>query len=165
MTKVFFSVRRLQRDQESNRERHRLNLVPLMDVFTILVFFFLVHSSEIAPATPGNSVRLPESVADQLPRQTLVLTLNQNEMLLQGLPVTGIDAVLDEPGEAIPALERALRGQLAPGDTAAGDVRELTIMADKSVPFRLLRKVMLSCNRAGFQRIALSVLQKPSGGG
>lgn len=169
MSKVFFSVRRLQRGEEAKRGRYGLNLVPLMDVFTILVFFFLAHASEVAPTSSRNVVRLPESVADQLPRQTLVVTLTSSEILLQDLPVALVDAVLAAPEGEIAALEQALRAQTTAGGGEAGqpgiETRELTIMADKAIPFRLLRKVMLSCNRAGYQRIALSVMQKPSPGG
>lgn len=168
MTKVFFSVRRLQRGEEAKRGRYGLNLVPLMDVFTILVFFFLVHASEVAPTSNNNVVRLPESVADTLPRQTLVVTLTSKEILLQDLPVALVDAALEAPEGGVEALERALRERAVAGGSMARqadtDTRELTIMADRSIPFRLLRKVMLSCNRAGYQRIALSVSQKPSPG-
>ena len=169
MTKVFFSVRRLQRGEEAKRGRYGLNLVPLMDVFTILVFFFLVHASDVAPTSNSNIVRLPESVADRLPRQTLVVTLTGQEILLQDRPVASVDTVLGTSDGGVAELERALLEQTADRGDASGTpdagIRELTIMADKQVPFRLLRKVMLSCNRAGFQRIALSVSQKPSTGG
>jgi biopolymer transport protein ExbD len=168
MTRVFFSVRRLQRGQATSSGRHGLNLVPLMDVFTILVFFFLVNSSAVTPAGNQDIIALPESVADQPPRQTLVVTLTKGAILLQGAQVAPIDALLNAPEGGIEALTQALREQntgQADADKPTASVRELTIMADKSIPFRLLRKVMLSCTQAGYQRIALSVLQKPSHGG
>jgi biopolymer transport protein TolR len=43
--------------------------------------------------------------------------------------------------------------------------REATIMGDREIPYRLLKKVMASCAQAGFDRISLAVLQKPLGEG
>ena len=39
--------------------------------------------------------------------------------------------------------------------------REATIMGDKDIPYRIIKKVMASCTEAGFARISLAVLQKP----
>jgi len=164
VSQVFNSVRRLQRSQERNREHQKLNLVPLMDVFTILVFFFLVQSAEVVHTEDRNLVSLPESFADQKPRQTVVVTLTKSDILLQGVPVALTNAVLASPDGQIESLVTALREEMIRSEAAAGGVnqaeRELTIMGDKRIPFRLLRKVMLSCTRAGYERIALSVLQR-----
>lgn len=165
MSKVFFSVRRLQRSEDAKRGRYGLNLVPLMDVFTILVFFFLVHSTEVAPTGNTSNVTLPESIAESLPRQTPVVTLTADEVLFQDKPLVSVQGLMESSAGEISLLEQALvewiEAAAEQAEFAAGG-RELTIMADKGIPFRLLRKVMLSCNRAGFQHIALSVLQRSS---
>jgi biopolymer transport protein ExbD len=40
--------------------------------------------------------------------------------------------------------------------------REVTILADKSVPFNVIKKVMSTCTSRGFERISLAVIQKAS---
>jgi len=170
--------------QENARRWPTLNLVALMDVFTILVFFFLVHSTDSAPQEYGELVNLPESVADQLPRDTPVLMITPDNILLQGEQVVAVDAVMQTSGGRIKALYTALQVQLA-SDAAEGVAesvaegitesavaglvessdRELTIMGDRSIPFELLNRVMHTCTQAGFGNISLSVLQRSTGAG
>lgn len=141
-----------------------LNLVALMDVFTILVFFFLAHSSDEESMSSSNLVSLPESATDQRPRETLVVVITPDNILLQGERITAVRAALRSSAAEIADLRTALReqpdsmSQLKRGSTGVG--REVTIMGDKTIPFRLLNKVMVTCTRAGFGRISLSVLQK-----
>jgi biopolymer transport protein TolR len=166
--------------QENSRRWPTLNLVALMDVFTILVFFFLVHSTDSAPQAYSELVNLPESVADQLPRDTPVVTITRDNILLQGEPVVAVDAAMRGSRGRIIALHTALQTQLAP-DAAEGVAegvtegaveglvessdRELTIMGDRSIPFELLNRVMHTCTQAGFGNISLSVLQRSTGAG
>ena len=149
--------RRLQRRQDKIRRRPLLNLVALMDVFTILVFFFLVHSSDVTQDAASDLITLPESLASQMPRQTVVVTITKGEILVQGDQVATVSAALRSEQE-IGVLRNALRKQ----DDSSAEAKEVTIMGDKSIPFELLKKVMVTCARAGYERISLSVLQRPS---
>jgi biopolymer transport protein TolR len=150
--------------QERAKRWPKLNLVALMDVFTILVFFFLAHSSNEESAPGSKLVSLPEAAADQRPRETLVVMITPENILLQGEPISAVSAVLGSSSTEIAGLRTALREQpqsaSQPREEATGNEREVTIMGDKSIPFRLLNKVMVTCTRAGFDRISLSVLQK-----
>jgi biopolymer transport protein ExbD len=154
--------RRLQQHQERGRHWPVLNLVPLMDVFTILVFFFLVHSTDVAMTADRSTIELPESVADRKPRDTLVVTITPDAILLQGETVIDIaQGITDDrldPLLALLAEQRERRRILPQADDAAS--REIMIMGDRSIPFALLRQVMLACSQAGFGRISLSVIQR-----
>lgn len=166
MTKSPRRARRLQRRQERARRRPLLNLVALMDVFTILVFFFLVHSSDVRLTASRKVITLPESLASQKPRETLVVTITKSAILVQGDPVATVSAALRSSHHEIGVLRTALRKQLGPRRLASnksGDsAKEVTIMGDRSIPFELLKKVMVTCTRAGYGRISLSVLQRSS---
>jgi biopolymer transport protein ExbD len=166
--------------QENARRWPTLNLVALMDVFTILVFFFLVHSTDSTPQAYSELVNLPESVADHLPRDTPILTITPDNILLQGEPVVAVDAAMRASRGRIKALYTALQTQLAPdaaegvaegvtGSVVEGLVessdRELTIMGDRSIPFELLNRVMHTCTQAGYGNISLSVLQRSTSAG
>ena len=148
--------------QDKARRWPSLNLVALMDVFTILVFFFLVHSADGAPEGHNKLVRLPESVADQQPRDTPVVMITRERILVQGEPVAVIETDMQAVRGAIKALLAALQALPAPGAPADAD-REVTIMGDKTLPFELLNRVMLTCKQAGYGSISLSVLQRSSG--
>jgi biopolymer transport protein ExbD len=145
--------------QEKSRRWPTLNLVALMDVFTILVFFFLVHSGDGAPEGHNKLVRLPESVANLEPRDTPIVMITRDNILLQGEPVVAVDTVMQASRGEIKALRTALQAQLAP-DEPADAGREVTIMGDKSIPFELLNRVMQTCTRAGYGSISLSVMQR-----
>ena len=167
MTRIPRGARRFQWRRERQEKARRwptLNLVALMDVFTILVFFFLAHSSDTESVSSTNLVSLPESAVDQQPRETLVVMITPDNILLQGEMVTAVGTALRSSGNQIDDLNKALRAQSEEAsqlqDGAAGTEREVTIMGDKTIPFRLLNKVMVTCAQAGFGRISLSVLQK-----
>lgn len=148
--------------QEKSRRWPTLNLVALMDVFTILVFFFLVHSGDGAPEGHNKLVRLPESVASLEPRDTPIVMITRDTILLQGEPVVAIDAAMHASRGEIEALRTALQAQLVPDEAADAD-REVTIMGDRSIPFELLNRVMQTCTGAGYGSISLSVLQRATG--
>jgi biopolymer transport protein TolR len=172
--------------QENARRWPTLNLVALMDVFTILVFFFLVHSTDSTPQTHSDLLVLPESIADQVPRDTPVVTITRDSILLAGELIITIDEAMEAGSGGIEALHTALQAQLAAvaeeelkiaeedaeiaeeGTEIAEDdtgivARELTIMGDKTIPFAVLNRVMLTCTLAGYDSISLSVLQRPGG--
>jgi biopolymer transport protein ExbD len=161
-------AQRMERRHKRARSGIGLNLVSLMDIFTILVFFLLVHSSdgEVLPST--KAVRLPESLAEKAPKQTLVVTVGDHDILVQGRRVAAVSEVMDAGSDIIEPLKAELDYQASRTSVAGGQgsaTREVTIMGDKEIPYRLLKKIMLTCVRASYENISLAVLQKqqPSG--
>jgi biopolymer transport protein ExbD len=143
-----------------------LNLVSLMDIFTILVFFLLVNSSDVEVLPNANDVQLPESIAEEKAKETVVIVIGDVDIIVQGTPVAKVAAVLALRGNDIPELRQALLSQNdrvlrreAQEDIAG---REVTIMADKDIPYRLLKKVMATCTQSDYGQISLAVLQKSS---
>jgi hypothetical protein len=37
----------------------------------------------------------------------------------------------------------------------------VTVLADKSIPFSVLKKIMATCTGQGYTRVSLAVIQKP----
>jgi biopolymer transport protein ExbD len=142
-----------------------INLVSLMDIFTILVFFLLVNSSDGEVLPTQKSVKLPESVAEQQPRMALVVMINATDILIHGKVITSVAALLDADSGAADKLKAALQSVL--GEPTDQDMngkavrREATIMGDRDIPYKILKHVMASCTEAGVTRISLAVLQKP----
>ena len=154
-----------KRHNRAKRSAHQLNLVSLMDIFTILVFFLLVNSSDVEVLPKASDVQLPQSIAEEKPEVNVVVLVAEDRILVQGEPVATVADVLGTAGNDIPALRKALLAQnereLGSGeDGIAG--REVTIMGDKDIPYRLLKKVMATCTAADYGRISLAVLQKSS---
>lgn len=150
----------------SRHKKGSLNLVSLMDIFTILVFFLLVNSSEVEVLPNAKDVQLPESIAETKARESVVILVTDSEILVQGRVVGRVDEVLASDELVIPALRdeliaQASRSLLAQGEDAAAE-REVTIMGDKEIPYHLLKRVMATCTDADYGRLSLAVLQKTS---
>jgi biopolymer transport protein ExbD len=141
-----------------------LSLVSLMDIFTILVFFLLVNQSEVQALDVPKNITLPESMAMTKPAETVVVMVTPTQILVQGRVVASVADVDLQPDLVIQALRDALKAQTdrylratAQADVAA---REITILGDKTVPYRILKKVMASCTDADYGKLSLAVLQR-----
>ena len=159
--KQFTRAARMDRHHERNKKNPGLNLVSLMDIFTILVFFLLVNSAEVQELPSAKSIEMPESVSEQKPRETVVVLVSNEQILVQGEPVMAVADALAVEGNVIVPLAAALNDQarrLVREESTAD--REVTILGDKTVPYRLLRKVMATCTDADYGRVSLAVMQK-----
>tara|TARA_B100000965_G_scaffold361076_1_gene342222 strand:+ start:56 stop:538 length:483 start_codon:yes stop_codon:yes gene_type:complete len=142
-----------------------VNLVSLMDIFTILVFFLLVNSSNTTQLPNQKSIKLPESIAEQLPRETLTIMVNDRTILVNGRIVEEVPTIMSLPSDNIPALQKELRYQASKAPALMVNElgvaeRNVTIMGDKEIPYALLRKIMMTCSSNEYSRISLAVLKK-----
>lgn len=141
-----------------------LNLVSLMDIFTILVFFLLVNSSQVETLERNRAIDMPESVAVQKPRETVVVMITPDALLVQGRPVATVAAIAAQEGDTVTALRDALQAQVDRLIIKDGEnnlaAREVTIMGDKNIPYRVLKKIMTTCTQANYGHISLAVMQK-----
>jgi biopolymer transport protein ExbD len=159
-------AKRMEKHHKRNKRTGALNLVSLMDIFTILVFFLLVNSSEVETLPNAKDLQLPESIAEEKAKETVVILIGEEDIIVQGTPVAKIADVMKIQGNDIPALREALKSQndrvlrREARDDIAG--REVTIMGDKEIPYRLLKKVMATCTKSDYGQISLAVLQKSS---
>ena len=155
---------------EVRHKRHKaagaLNLVSLMDIFTILVFFLLVNSSDVEVLPNAKDIQLPESIAEEKAKESVVILIGEENIIVQGTPIVKVSDVMRRRGNDIPELRQALLSQndrvlrKEAQDDIAG--REVTIMGDKDIPYRLLKKVMATCTDSEYGKISLAVLQKSS---
>jgi biopolymer transport protein ExbD len=144
----------------------KMNLTSLMDVFTILVFFLLVNSGSVELVEAPKNVKLPESRIETKPRETVVIFVSQEDVLVQGELVARVDDILR--GEAGTTdlitlrLAELKENIVGPSTMAVADSQEVTILADKSVPFVVIRRIMSTCTDEGYENVSLAVIQKPT---
>ncbi len=159
-------AQRMERRHERGKKLGALNLVSLMDIFTILVFFLLVNSSDVQTLPNAKDIQLPQSIAEEKAKETVVILIGEEDILVQGTPIVSVDDVMRRKGNDIAELRQALMAQSdrvlrrEAQDDIAG--REVTIMGDKDIPYRLLKKVMATCTESDYGQISLAVLQKSS---
>lgn len=155
----------------TGRERHArhgkgsgghgpLALVPMIDMLMILVVYLLVHSAdtEILPNT--RNIAIPHSVSEQKPRPATVVTVTRDMLYVNGEAVVSVADVgrTDEP--VVEALRAALDRQAAPLLTPAAAPREVTVMAEKTLPYAVLRKIVASCSAADYSKVSLAVVER-----
>jgi biopolymer transport protein TolR len=140
-----------------------LNLVSLIDIFTILIFFLLINTGVAEVLPSSKTIKLPESTAEKLPRETVVVMVSQSDIVVDGRRVASVDEVIRTESDLIPGLKAELdllaSRQVIRAENAA-QKKAITIMGDKDIPYRLLRKVMVTCARADFTDVSFAVQQK-----
>ena len=156
-------AKRMERHHKRARPA-ALNLVSLMDIFTILVFFLLVNQSEVQALDVPKNIELPESMSLARPSETVVVMVTPEQILVQGKPVANTRDVESSEDLVVQPLREALKAQTdrflrasAQADIAG---REITILGDKTVPYRVLKKVMATCTDADYGKLSLAVLQR-----
>jgi biopolymer transport protein TolR len=153
-----------KRAERKSRNDHGLdmNLVALIDIFTILIFF-LMSSTGIEVLSSARAVKLPESTAEKTPRETVVITISATDIVVDGRKVASVSEALASEGDLIASLKAELDLQ-ANRQTIRKEneaqAKAVTIMGDKAIPYRLLRKVMYTAARANFADVAFAVTQK-----
>jgi biopolymer transport protein ExbD len=142
-----------------------LNLTSLMDVFTILVFFLLFHASSSEVMEAPKQIKLPDSVVETKPRETVVIMVSPEVVLVQGEAVVSTTEVIENKIETVIEITERLkqleRNIIGISTKAIVESKEVTILADKTIPFKALKKIMSTCTGSGYGRISLAVLQKP----
>ncbi len=159
-------AKRLKRHYRRGKQQGKLNLVSLMDIFTILVFFLMVNSSsDVQVLNQENAIKLPESIAEQPPGDVLALTVTDSDILVNGRVVLKREALQAFGGDVEPGLKEELDYQASRARSPAPETgRPITILADRELPYELLKKIMSTCVDAGYASISLAVNQKSEQG-
>lgn len=157
-------ARRMERHHKRYGRSAGLNLVSLMDIFTILVFFLLVNSSDIEVLPNAKNIELPESTSVTKPKDRILVMVNADNILIQGKVVAKTADVLSSKQSIITPLLNAFKSlekRILSRDSASKpEEREINIMADKNTSYQLLKKVMMTCTEANFGKISLAVMQR-----
>ncbi|HSB21563.1 MAG TPA: biopolymer transporter ExbD [Burkholderiaceae bacterium] len=148
--------------KERNKQQLDLNLVSLIDIFTILIFFLLSSATEVETLPSSRAIKLPESTAETHPKETIVVLISGTEIVVDGRKVADVADVMKTDADVIPTLkaELELLGKRQVIREKNQSLKAaITIMGDKDIPYRLLRKVMVTSARANFTDVSFAVRQ------
>jgi len=150
--------------------RHRvdaeLNLIPLIDILSVMVAFLLVYSADVEVVQNTKGVEVPQSIAEVLPKQSVVVMITRDQLFVQGELVASIAEIRADGSPLIERLREVLARPMVGGDAATAapapdlTTREITLLADKSLPYDVVKKVMATCTAATYGKISLAVLEK-----
>jgi biopolymer transport protein TolR len=158
--------RRMKRMERTNKKSVirglGINLIPMMDILCVLVFFLLFHSFN--STLPDAQIALPASVVETRPRETVAIVVSPETVMVQGEPVVSTPNILDESvgivhevRERLKQIEQSIVGE---STKTGAEGKEVTLLADKTIPFKVLKKIMSTCTASGYGRISLAVIQK-----
>ena len=160
------SSRRIKRMSRNRLKITKMNLTSLMDVFTILVFFLLVNSGSVELVEAPRDVKLPEAREETKPRETVVIFVSKDNVLVQGKLVAYVADILEGQAATMDPIAARLaelkENIVGPSTLNVAGSQEVTILADKSVPFVVVRRIMSACTGEGYENVSLAVIQKPT---
>jgi len=156
---------RIKKHRQRSHGGSHMALVPFIDMLTMLVVFLLMHSSEVEILPNTKQITVPQSIAELKPRETVVIMVTTEDLLVNGRVVAKISDVNNASADlVIEPLRIALKEQndTSLRDTAQQDLadREITIMGDKGTPFTVLKRVMATATAAEYGKVSLAVMQK-----
>ncbi len=158
--------RRIKRMSRNRGKITKMNLTSLLDVFTILVFFLLVNSGSVELVEAPKNVQLPESRVETKPRETVVIFVSPEDVLVQGQIVARVDDILEGQAGIFDSLTSRLAelkaNVIGPSTLSVAGSLEVTILADRSVPFVVIRRIMTTCTDEGYENVSLAVIEKPT---
>jgi len=156
-------TKRRRARQQVKGKTASLNLVSLMDIFTILVFFLMVNSSEVEVLQTSSKIKLPDSVSEQKPKNQLMISVDDENLVVQGrvvatmAEVVAADELLIEGLQSELAYQASRRGEMPEGGF------EVTVIGDKALPYWLLKRILMTCQTTDFARVSLAVNKVETG--
>jgi biopolymer transport protein ExbD len=169
------AMARLRRGSEGD-DVNFLNITAMMDMMTILLVFMLKSlSTQNSNVTMSDQLSLPNSGTTSKATDTLSVTITKSAVLVDGEPVVPVHlGTVDSSyksgggtGLIITPLFNNLKNHatmhkmLAQTSKTAGAFEgELTIIADKTTPYRLITEVLYTAGEAEYGKYRLVVLEK-----
>jgi biopolymer transport protein ExbD len=137
-----------------------LALIPMIDMLMILVVYLLVHAADMDILPNSKNISIPQSLSEQKPRQATIVTVTRDMLYVNGEAVVTVAALSSTEAQVSEPLRAALDAQaqgLLPGSEAN---REVTVMAEKSLPYSVLRKIVASSSAAEYTKVSLAVVER-----
>jgi biopolymer transport protein TolR len=150
------------------RKRHRgashFALIPFIDMMTILVVFLLAHTAEVDILPNTKNISIPQSLSERKPNAAIVVMVTTDSVYVDGKLVGSIAEIMANSGNVFEPLKAALvaQNELALGGAQRTEIakREVTIMGDKSTPYSVLKRIMLTCSDAEYGKVSFAVVER-----
>ena len=153
-------ARRMARHHGKHKAVATLNLTSLMDIFTILLIFLLVNNNNAAKLPDNQDIQLPESIAQELPTEVLTIQVSPVDIIVEGQKTADTETVRNQEERTVAALVEELNFRASQGLAISPDEdREIMILADRSVPYSVIKKLMRSCMETPYTQVAFAVLK------
>lgn len=161
-------ARRMARNHRRMHTGAKLTLVPIIDIFTMLLFFLMVNTGNVEVLEMDKTIKLPDSTAQKRAEQTVLIKVNADDILIEGRKIASVADVMAANDDVIAPLQKELDVWASRKIEVSAEEKErgyaVTIMGDQKIPYRLLKRVMTTCAQADFRDISLAVATLEEGG-
>jgi biopolymer transport protein ExbD len=155
---------RIKRHRKRIHGANHFALIPFIDMMTILVVFLLAHTADVDILPNTKNISIPQSLSDRKPSAAVVVMITKDSVFVDGQLVGSVDDVVANQGPFFAPLKNALVAQndksLNTADKTDASKREVTIMGDKSTPYSVLKKIMLTCSEAEYGKVSFAVVER-----
>ena len=155
---------RIKRHRERRHGGSHFALVPFIDMMTILVVFLLAHTAEVDILPNTKNISIPQSLSERKPSAAVVVMITKDSVYVDGALVGSVQDVAANQGPFFAPLKAALVAQNERSLRGAQQTdiakREVTIMGDKSTPYSVLKKIMMTCSEAEYGKVSFAVVER-----
>jgi len=155
---------RIKRHRQRRHGANHFALIPFIDMMTILVVFLLAHTADVDILPNVKNISIPQSISDRKPSAAVVVMITKDSLFVDGVLVGSLQEVIDNQGPFFAPLKTALMAQNDRSIRSAQQTdiakREVTIMGDKSTPYSVLKKIMLTCSDAEYGKVSFAVIER-----
>lgn len=161
------SYRRGRYERKEQNQTFLLNITSMTDMFTILLVFLLqTYSTADFQVDPEKGVSLPLSNAQLNPTKALKVTLSKTDLIFEGRKIASLDPQGDFAKADLESSDsnfiKPLFAELekASKESQEPSVKEgkLIFMADSSLNYQMIRKVMYTASMAGFPKLKMATV-------
>jgi biopolymer transport protein ExbD len=155
-------ISRIKRHRQRKHGGSHFALVPFIDMMTILVVFLLAHTAEVDILPNTKNISIPQSISDRKPDAAVVVMITTDSVFVDGQLVGSLRDVAANQGPFFAPLKAALMAQNERSLAQHTDIakRNVTIMGDKSTPYSVLKKIMMSCAEAEYGKVSFAVVER-----
>lgn len=156
-------MRRHSRHGKGGGGHGPLALIPMIDMLTILVVYLLVHAADYEVLPNTKSIQIPLSASEMKPRETVTVMITKEALFVNGAEIASVAELRARPEAVIEPLRRVLvteAGKRVLKDKDDPTSHEVTVLADKDLPYSFLKKILSTCTAAEYGKVSLAVLER-----
>jgi biopolymer transport protein ExbD len=139
------------------------SLIPMIDMLTILVVYLLVHAADYEVLPNTKSIQIPQSMSETKPRETVTVLITKEALFVNGAEIASVAELRARPEPVIEPLKNVLvseAGKRVLKDKNDPSSHEVTVLADKDLPYSFLKKILSTCTAAEYGKVSLAVLER-----
>ncbi len=139
------------------------SLIPMIDMLMILVVYLLVHAADYEVLPNTRSIQIPQSMSETKPRETVTVLITKEALFVNGAELASVAELRARPEAVIEPLRRALRTEADKRvlkDRDDPTSHEVTVLADKDLPYSFLKKILSTCTAAEYGKVSLAVIER-----